>query len=115
MLIGAKVIEPWLQTLWGRNGLQVTPTEPHYHAVMCQATLGVSQAAVLCATVVVGFVLEIYRRRQFLAKRYPHLPGALHWPLQSQRVLTGIVFDVVLIITGFSSLCQMYMWYLAQL
>jgi hypothetical protein len=114
MLCAAQAIEEYIAALWDRNGRHVPPTDHQYHTVMCQAKLGFMQAATLCATVVVGFVLEIYRRRQFLAKRYPPVAGALKWPLRSRRIMTGIAFDIVLIIAGFSSLCQMYMWYIAQ-
>jgi hypothetical protein len=110
----ASVIEGWVTAYWHSQRQHVPVTERPSHAVTCQAKLGLAQAATLGASVITAYMLEVYRRHRFLVMRSPDLPGALHWPLASPQVMSGIMFDAVLLVAGLTCLCEAYLWYLAH-
>eukprot|EP00884_Botryococcus_braunii_P018655 jgi/Botrbrau1/5473/Bobra.27_1s0023.1 len=108
-------LEKFIQEHWGREGIYMNPSSPRYLITMCQAKIGIMQTCTFLIAILLGFGLEIYRRRLFLQEKGSSIPGGSCWPLGNGRILIGLVFDVVTVCVVYTMMCRGYLLYLSTL
>lgn len=106
------LVEELVKQHWAREGIVLDPTDSRYLSTMCQAKIGIMQSSAFLLAILLGFGLEIYRRRLFLLEKATSIPGGAYWPLGNGGMLVGIVLDVVTVSTVLIIMCHVYLLYL---
>lgn len=83
----ASFLDDYVMTVWKREGKVVDASHTRYVAAMCQAKLGFFQCLAFGTAVLLGFGLELHRRRAFLWDKGRQIPGAEFWPFGSSKLV----------------------------